>query len=342
MRIVKFYAADNTLRVKLDRLEDLWAVQRITFAGDLVKAESQRRFKASESDVGELKDVMIRLRVEKTELDKNASRLRVMGKIVEGRPLEYVRLNSYHTLNVAPGDTIDITKPRWPEYMLDVVKEAVSDMRKPRLGIIVADDEKAQPAYLLGYGLEFRKEIYSGLSKKMTQKDFNEQERKYFQAIADAIAGMNVDTVILAGPGFTKDDVKKYMDANGLTKKLTQRLILESASNPERSGVYELIKGERVASLLEKERIRDEFLLMERFLQGLEGKSSRYGTSNVRDAIEAYEASTILVNDSALGMPEIQEALALAEEKRLAIRVFNSDDEVGQQLHSFKDIASIS
>ncbi|MCL5262313.1 MAG: hypothetical protein M1390_00520, partial [Candidatus Marsarchaeota archaeon] len=86
MRIVKFYAADNTLRVKLDRLEDLWAVQRITFAGDIVKAESQRRFKASESDVGELKDVMIRLRVEKTELDKNASRLRVMGKIVEGRP----------------------------------------------------------------------------------------------------------------------------------------------------------------------------------------------------------------------------------------------------------------
>ena len=341
MRVMKFYAADNTLRVKLDRLEDLWAVQRVTFAGDLVKAESTRRFKASDSDVGELKDVMIRLRVEKTELDKNASRLRIMGKIVEGRPLEYVRLNSYHTLNVAPGDTIDITKQRWPEYMLQVIKEAVSDMRKPRLGIIVADDEKAQPAYLLGYGLEFRKEIYSGLSKKMTPKDFNEQERKYFQEIADAIAGMDVDTVILAGPGFTKDDVKKYMDANGLTKKLTQRLILESASNPERSGVYELIKGERVSSLLEKERIREEFMLMEKFLQGLDGKVSHYGAGNVNDAIEAYEASTVLVNDSVIGSPEVQALLSSAERKHIAIKVFNSDDEVGQQLHAFKDIASI-
>ena len=342
MRIMKFYAADNTLRVKLDRLEDLWAVQRVTFAGDLVKAESQRRFKASDSDVGELKEVMIRVRVEKTELDKNASRLRVMGKIVEGRPIEYVRLNSYHTLNVAPGDTIDITKPRWPEYMLGVVKEAVSDMRKPRLGIIVADDEKAQPAYLLGYGLEFRKEIYSGLSKKMTPKDFNEQEHKYFQSIADTIAEMNVDTVILAGPGFTKDDVKAYMDTNGLTKKLTQRLILESASNPERSGVYELIKGERVASLLEKERIREEFLLMERFLQGLEGKASHYGAENVKDALESYEASTVLVNDSVIGAPEVQALLSTAERRRIAIKVFNSDDEVGQQLHAFKDVASIS
>ncbi len=342
MRVIKFYEADNTLRVKVDRLEDLWAIQRVTFAGDLVKAESTRRFKASEGDVGELKDVMIRVRVEKTELDKNASRLRVMGKIVEGKPLEYIRLNSYHTLNVAPGDTIDITKPRWPAYMLGVVKDAVSDMRKPRLGIIVADDEKAQPAYLLGYGLDFRKEIYSGLSKKMTPKDFAEQERKYFQSIADAIAEMSVDTVILAGPGFTKDDVKKYMDANGLTKKLAQRLILESASNPERSGVYELIKGDRVASLLEKERIREEFLLMERFLQGLEPKSSHYGADNVMDAVEAYEAAAVLVNDSVLGEQRVQELLALAEKRRVPIKVFNSDDEVGQQLHAFKDVASVA
>ena len=341
MRIIKFYENDGTLKVKVDRLEDLWTIQRVIFPGDLVKSQSLRRFKSSESDVGELKEVVVRLRTEKTELDKNAERLRVMGKIVEGKPMDYIRLNSYHTLNVAPGDTIEITKPRWPSYMLEVVRDSVSDMKKPRLGIIVADDEKAQPAYLLGYGIEFKKEIYSGLSKKMTPKDFAEQEEKYFKAISDAIEEMNVDTVILAGPGFTKDDVKKYMDVNGITKRLTKRLMLEQASTPERSGVYELIKGERVAEILEKERIRDEFLLMERFLQGLDSKSSRYGANNVMEAIGAYEASTVLVNDSVLGASEVQGALAAAEEKKLTIKVFNSDDEVGQQLHSFKDIASI-
>ncbi len=307
-----------------------------------MKSESERKFKSSESDKGELKKVMITLKVEKTELDKDAMRLRVLGKIMDGRPLEYVRINSYHTLNIAPGDIFEIIKSEWHNYIINVVKNAVSDSKRPRLGLIVLDDEKALPAYMLGYGVDFGNEIYSKLSKRMSQKDFQEQQKKYYEEILEMIKGMVVDTVVVAGPGFTKDDLKAYGESSGIIKKISKRIIFEHVSNSERSGVYELIKSNAFSRILERERIRAEFKLIEEFLTSLSTGKSKYGIENVSIVLDNMEASLILVNDSLLGDPAVQALLAKAEEDRVEIEVINSMDEVGEQLHAFKDIAVIS
>ncbi len=341
MKIIKFYENVGSLKLRVDTLEDLWTAQRIIFANDLVKSESERKFKSSESDKGELKKVIITLRVEKTELDKDAGRLRVLGKIMEGKPLEYIKINSYHTLNIAPGDIFEVIKSEWHDYIVDVVRNAVSDSKRPRLGIIVLDEEKALPAYLLGYGLEFRNEIYSKLSKRMTPKDFQEQQRKYFEEVISTVRDMIVDTVVVAGPGFTKDDIKGYGESSGMLKKISKRIVFENISNSERSGVYELIKSDRFSRILEKERIRTEFKLIEEFLTNLSTGKSKYGLENVSIALENMEANTIFVNDSILGDKAIQELLSDAEKSKVKIEVFNSTDEVGAQLHSFKDIACV-
>ena len=341
MKIIKFYRDTNALKLRVDGLEDLCTIQRIIFQNDFVKSETERMFRASESDVGELKKVVVKILVEKTELDKNALRLRVLGRIVEGRPLDYIKLNSYHTLNIAPGDTLEIFKMEWPDYLIDVIKSATANSKRARLGIIVIDDEKFLSAYILGYGVAFRNEVYSNLSKKLSPKDFQEQQNKYFKAVIEAAEGMDVDTVIIAGPGFTKDDVKKYMSDPGTAKRVTKKIIFESVSNAEKSGVYELIKSDKIASILERETIRSEFMLMEKFLSGLELKVSFYGVDSVSKAIDEYSIDTILVNDSMLGNKDIQELLDKAGRHRIAIVILNSIDEVGQQLHFFKDIAGL-
>ncbi|MGC8670064.1 MAG: mRNA surveillance protein pelota [Candidatus Micrarchaeia archaeon] len=340
MKIVKFYNATNTLKVKIDTFEDLWTLQRIIFAGDYVKAETERRFKSSESDVGELKQVVITVKVEKTELDKASRRLRVLGKIVEGRPLDYIKLNSYHTLNIAENDIIEIRKEQWPDYLVEIVKEAVSNTKKRRLGIIVIDDDQALPAYILSYGVEFGNEIYSRLSKRMSNKEFEEQKKKFLEGILSIIKNMDVDTVIIAGPGFAKDDLKAYIESNGI--KLGKELVFYNVSNAERSGVFELIKSESVSNLLEKDQVRREFKLMEEFLLGLSSGHSKYGIENVSKALDEYAASTIIVNDSVLGDPEVQKLLSKAELAHVKIIVISANDDAGMQLHAFKDIASIS
>ena len=82
-----------------------------------------------------------------------------------------------------------MVKEKWPGYVLQVIKSAVSDSKRPRLGLIVVDEEKALPAYLLGYGVEFKNEIYSGLSKRMSQKDFTEQQNKYYEKVLSIVGG---------------------------------------------------------------------------------------------------------------------------------------------------------
>ncbi len=341
MKVLKFYESSGSLKLRVDSLDDLWAVQRILFAGDLVKSESVRRFRGSERDVGELKDVVIRLRVEKTELDRNAARLRIMGKIVEGSPLEYIKLNSYHTLNIAPGDTMEITKAEWHDYLRSVIKNAVNDSKKPRLGVLAVDDEKTLPALLLGYGVEFKSEIYSHLSKRMSQKEFAEQQAKYFDSILGIAEQMDVDTIVVAGPGFTRDDMKKYWESKGMLQKTKKHFLFFNISNVERSGVYELIRSDKVSDILEGERIRQEFRLMAEFLEGLGTGRSSFGADGVSRAIEGYSASTVMVNDSVLGDESIKKVLNEAERLKVKIEIFNANDEAGKQLNSFKDIACI-
>ncbi len=341
MKLIRFSEEFGTLKARVDNLEDLWALQRVVFAGDIVKAESERKFKPEEGSEGEFKTVVITLRVEKTELDKSAGRLRILGKIMEGKPLEYVKLNSYHTLNIAPDTELEISKSKWHRYLVDVVRNAVLESKRPRLGLIVVDDEKALPAYLLGYGIEFKNTIYSNLSKRMSQKDFREQEKKYFDEVLGVAARMNVDTVVIAGPGFTKDDIKAYANESGALKKSVKNLVFGSASNAERSGIYELIKSESVAKLMQRERISREFALMEQFLQGLGAGTSKYGIENVSTAIDDATAGIVLVNDSTLWDKNTEDVLEKAEKRRLTIEIFNADDEAGMQLGGFKGIASM-
>ncbi len=338
MRILKHDA--QTVRVRLETVEDLWSAQRVIFPGDVVKGRSERKFRPNEEDKAERKDVVVTIKVERTEFDTDASRLRISGVIMDGHPIEYVQLRSHHTINIPPKYELEISKAEWSDYMLKVVKDAVSDTSRPRLGIIVVDDEKALSAVLLGYGVKFRREIYSGLSKRMSQKDFKIQQEKYYKEIAEEADSIDVGIVVIAGPGFTKDDVKDYISKD--RKVISGKdLVYENASNAERTGVYEVIKSKKTAALLGRERIRKEFVYMEEFLKGLGGGASHYGISGVRAAINDYEASTVLVNDSELGDGEVRKVLDLAESKKIRIEVFNSRDEVGQQLGSFKGIASV-
>jgi protein pelota len=175
----------------------------------------------------------------------------------------------------------------------------------------------------------------------MGPKDFAEQQNKYYEKVLSVAGNMDVDTIVMAGPGFAKEDIKKYGEGKGIIQKLGKRLVFSPSSNSERSGIYELIRSDAVARLLERERIRMEFLLMERFLSGLSSGRSKYGVEEVREFIATGLADTVMVNDSFIGKPYVQEVLSEAEREGIRIEVFNSDDEVGQQLHAFKDMAAM-
>ncbi|MGI0141654.1 MAG: hypothetical protein ACREBF_03330, partial [Candidatus Micrarchaeales archaeon] len=272
MHLLKTFEATSTIRLRPDSFDDLYLIERIVAPGDNVESKSTRRFRASESDVGVQKEVIVKISVEKVELDKGASMLRFTGKILWGRPEEFIKLQSYHTINIAVADTIDIQKMEWKDYILKRIKQAVHDSKKPRLGVVAVDDEKATTAYIRGYGIEIITELYSKLSKRMKEKDYGAQREKYFNEIIDAIKNMKVDIVAVAGPGFTKEDIKKYINDKGI--KIEKRLLYIPASDAERGGIREAMQSDAITSLLAQEQVKREFELLNKFLAGLKLGSS--------------------------------------------------------------------
>jgi protein pelota len=339
MKVIRFNTSTNALKLVPGSFDDLYLLARVIGAGDSVTASTYRRFRPSEGDVGEQKEVVLEVGVEKVEVDKNSHALRLTGKILSGHPEEYVRLGSYHTLNVMEGDELTIRKPEWKEYVLAMIRQAVLDARKPKLGIVAMDDEKATFAYVKGYGIEVVTEIYSRLSKKMKQAEYGKAREAYFDEIAKKVNGMAIDLVVIAGPGFTKDDLKKHLEAKN--QRLEKKVVYTGASDAERSGVREAMQSEAVAKLLENEKIKREFDALNAFLGGLSFGHSFSGAEKVREALEAYQAGIVLVNDSVLNDERVKEVLDIAYAQRVEILVFNSEDDAGMQLHGFKDIVAV-
>lgn len=339
MRSVRFNEVSNVLKLVPESFDDLYLLAMIITSNDSVGGKSTRRFRPSEGDKGEQKDVMVKLNVERTDIDKNSGRLRVSGKITYGNPEEFVAIGSYHTLNVGPGDEIEIQKPEWKDYILNRIRQAVAESKKPRLGVIVLDDEKALVAYIKGYGIDIVSELYSRLSKRMKEKDFEKQRIQYFNDVIAAIKNMTVDIVVVAGPGFTREDIKKYIEDKSI--EIKKRVVYTTASDAERSGIREAMQSDAVSKVLENEHVKKEFAYLNEFLAGLRAGSGFYGVDGVKEGIDKKRVGIVLVNDSVLNDEKMKDVLDYADKHRMRIEIFNSDDDAGIQLKNFKDIAAV-
>ncbi len=340
MHVIRFSDATNTIKLRPDSFDDLYLIQRIVGTDDAVTAKSYRRFKPTEGDEGEQKEITVKIHVEKTELDKSASKLRFTGKILWGRPEEFVKMSSYHTINIGVGDMLEIQKPQWREYLLKRIKQAVQDTKKPRLGAVALDDDAATIAYIRGYGIEMIAEIRSHLSKRMKEKDFAAEREEYFKEIIAAMRNMKVDMIAVAGPGFTRDNLKRYITEKRV--ELQKRLVYVPTSDTERAGIREALQSKEIAQALAQEQVKNEFELLNRFLSGLSLGASFHGAAKVGEALNSYDAGLVMVNDSVLNDKQIQELLDIADSNKVKIEIFNSLDDAGMQLANFGNIASIS
>ena len=339
MRVIRFSDSAGTLKVEPESFDDLYVLAMVIAKGDGVESKSYRKFKPTEGDTGEMKEVYVKLTAEKIEIDRSASRLRITGKITEGRPAEFVRMNSYHTINLAPGETVTIHKEEWEAYLLRKVKQAVTDSKKPRIGIIAVDDEKATVAYVRGYGVDIIAEIYSHLSKRMKEKDFEREKKRYFDDIIKSASNMQVDKIIIAGPGFTKDDIRQYMSFNRIA--IGKEIAYAGAGDAERSGIREVMQSDVASGMLESGHVKKEFDYLNAFLKGLRTGSSFSGAGAVANALKEYRVGAVLVNDSVLNDPAIKEVLRSADRMGVRIEIFNSEDDAGTQLANFGNIAGL-
>ncbi|VVB74083.1 eRF1 domain 1 [uncultured archaeon] len=337
MKIVKFDQRKSEMKLEPENFEDLWHLMKIINEGDVVIGRTIRRFRSEgeKGEAGEKKEVTIELQVERAELHKNANILRVMGKILQGTPEEYVQIGSHHTIDFEPGYPYKIRKEHWTSYEMDRLKDAQKSSKRPIVKIIVLDDKLANVATLRSYGMEFDFEIQSRTSKK--DDAYEEKSLKYFSEIVKAVSGSK--RILMAGPGFTAESLRTFI--KNRHPELLKAVTVEHVSTAEKSGIFELVKSGAIRKMIKEDRISTEFEKMEKYAAqaGRDSGLSVKGPEEVREAISYGALGELYVLDEFVRKdPSVMDE---AKAKGVEVTVFTSGEEPWKSLKKMGGVVGV-
>jgi len=340
MKLGKQDPKEGEIRLTPENTEDLWHIERLLSAGDAIIARTWRRFKATEDDAGEKKAVTMKLSVEKVEFSPHANRLRVTGKIIEGTPEEFVQQGAYHTIDIEEHFPVSIIKGNWMSHHLTRIKQAIAETKRPRLGMLVLDENKAIYATLRGFGVAYELELENSARKR--DDKFDEKTQSFFGEILKKLQSSQVGKIIVAGPGFGKENLMKFIKQKD--GKLSQKIVLEHCSYAERTGITELLKRGVVGKVAAEERAENELVLMDQFSTELRKESGlvAYGKKEVADAVASSAADTILVLDELLRTDkEVEKIVEQGEARKVKLVIFSHESDGGRELDGYGGFAAI-
>ena len=206
--------------------------------------------------------------------------------------------------------------------------------------IVVLDEQKATFAKLLAFGVEFDFEIENEAGGKKDEKR-EERTKEYFKEIAKKLVESK-ERLVVAGPGFSKDNLKKYIEEKnpGMLKKI----VFETCSTAERTGVIELLKSGKLAKIAGEERVAKEFEFVETLLEELRKDSGLavYGKIEVHKAAEYGALKELFVLDELLRKDKgIESLVEKISRKGIRTTVFSSENDAGKQLEGLGGLAGI-
>ncbi len=341
MKILKKDLRFNEGEISLitESLDDLWHLKYILEPQDIVFAFTKRRIEGATDKLrpekADKKTVRLGIQVEKVEFHKFSNRLRVHGIIVEG-----MDSGAYHTLNIEDGTNLSIIK-KWKNDQLERIREAEIASRRPR--VIIATIEEGEAC--IGMVRQFGVEESSSLCKSFGKGEGN-QRNEFFGELASQLkwAADKVDAVILAGPGFTKEDFLDFVKTR--EPELAKKIVLEDTSSIGVSGFQEVLRRGAVDRIMEESRIGREANLIEELMKeiSISGKVA-YGMDDVRNAQSLGAIGTLLITDELLRTERegnnIDGFLKAVEHSQGRIVVFSTEFEPGKKLESLGGIAAL-
>ncbi len=336
MRIIHFDKKTGEVKIILENVDDLWHLEKVLNQGDIVSADSTRTVRVGTKE--EKKHVYLSLGVEDIEFSQSINRLRIRGKILSGSPEDFVQIGRYHTIEGEPGTKL-IIKKAWKSWQLARLKEAEKETKRPKLRIIVLDEEKALNAILRGHGVDYGTEIENSARKR--DEKYEERTLKYFGEITAEIE-KHPERYVIAGPGFTKENLRDFIKKR--KPELLSRLSFESCSYAERNGVNELLKLGVIERIMGEERLEREMKALEEFLIELQKDSGLavYGIREVATAAEASAIKKLLVTDELLRTSKDAEIVVENAGKRNAeLIIFSISSDAGVRLKGFGGIAAL-
>jgi len=223
----------------------------------------------------------------------------------------------------------------------EMIDEAKKSARAIKAAILALDDRKATFSVISNSGIKHKAEIESGASKR-DLKGFDEAKKGFFFELYTLLSQAEAEALIVAGPGFAKDEFAKYVkEKDG---KLFSKIRIEHSSTAERNAASELLKRGAISRLMESQKMQDEFDALEGLKKSVakDDGYACYGPAEVAKAVESGAVSALFVLDEiARKDQQSQKLIRAVRNAGGKIIIFNSQDEAGAEFKSFGIAATL-
>jgi len=340
MKIIHKELDKGIIKLKVDNADDLWHLSHIIENGDVLYGKTYRKeMKKNDklrSEKLERVPLNLEIKTEKIEFSKDVMRLRVTGVITQGE-----EAGSYHTFNIEDNSIITITKS-WRNHQLERIERAVKDTLTPKVLIVCIEEGDSDFGVITQYGVDFPLSVSKSIAGKHEVSSRDKDKREFFGETAikiiEFIDKYNLKNIIVAGPGFYKDEFMNYIKE--FQPGISANILTENVSTGGRAGVYECIKRGMVEKAQKDLRVSLETNVVETLFQAILKNEGVYGLKAIEKALEYGAIDKILIVDKLLKNTEFEVITEKSRDQRATIYVISSEHDAGKKLEGIGGIGA--
>jgi len=341
MKILEEENRGRRKKIRVENLDDLWFLEKILRPGDVVYAMTYRREEKRNDSIRPEKrervPVFLGIRVKDFKIHEYSDRLRILG-IIELGPA----LGEHHTLNVGVGSVITLEKEEWSDEELEFLREAIESSEKVKVLIVAMDEEGAQISLLRERGIDHIAWIDSGISGKMFHDRRDEEKIRFFQEVAKKIESIGPEKIIVAGPGFTKEEFLKFLAVR--YPELRKKSFSDDVSSSGITGVQEVIRRGTPERFLEESRIVEESKAIDKLLEGISKEEfSSYGLEDVEESLDFGAVDLLLISDDFYrkNREKCEELIRRVRSTGGSFRIVSTSHDAGKILSNLGGVAAL-
>lgn len=352
---------EGVVQMVAEEAEDLWHVYNLIREGDHVTATTFRKVGRDTGTGTESERIKIKLTidVQGVDFDMEGGVLRVRGHNLT--ETEHVKLGASHTLELEPNRPFTIYKTSWDALDLDRVEQATNPQLSADLAAVLVTEGLAHVCLVGSSTTLVRARIEANLPCKRGpavagwDKAYTKFQENVLQAILRHVDFGLVKCLVLAGPGFAKDQLRTYLEEEAVKRDLRplienkDKIVLAQASSAYKHALQEVLASPVVASRIKDTMAAKEVAALQEFMEMLGTDPARafYGPGHVFAANELGAIQTLLISDNLFRINDVakrKKYVALVDAVRDGggeALVFSSMHVSGGQLNQLTGVAAI-
>ncbi len=338
MKILKIDKQLNQLLVIPENLDDLWHLEKVIEKNDIVAGKTDRKIKPSKEGEKTIRQtIFINLEIETVHFQEFSENLKLSGIILDGNPKEFVEVKAHQSIDVKIGDKVKIQKTNLKSWQIERLKKAEKESVSAKMLVVLMDDELAELAFINQFSINKKAKITSKKQGKM----YAQEKSNYFDEIFEKIQQLQPKKILVVGPGFVKDNFKKFVEEKRI--KGLPTIITENLNSVGKTGFNELLSQGKLNSIEKELQLTKETQIIEEFLEKLSKNTAEYGKDAVLACLNIGQVDKLIIAETFLleFRDDTEKVMNLADKMKADINIISSKNPQERTIYNMGGIVAI-